>query len=1092
MRNARRARTLSVVIAVAIGAPLVVPAPAAAAPAAGFEDRRVASVPAPTALAFTPDGRLLIAGQHGRLWVHTEGDAEPSLVLDIENRVCHDRDQGLLSLTIGPTFATNGFVYVSYTSNKSGDCSDTATERRVNRVSRFTMAEDGSIDEASEHVLFDNIPAPDEGLHSNGDLAFGPDGYLYISLGDGSCDPRGDSGCQTRNDAARDLSLPLGKILRIAPDGSTPPDNPFVGPDSVPCRHTGTADEGSVCSEIYAYGLRNPFRMAFDPETGRLLINDVGYASWEEISVGAPGADYGWNGREGQCKNDVGGTMSVTDCGTEPPRMTNPILQYGRDDGCGSITGGAFVPGGVWPAAYDGDYLFSDLVCSKIFRLVEDGVPASRGDLTDVVGFPVDLAFGPLGDTQALYYATRIPEEVRVISYVGDENRAPVARATASRNAGKLPLSVNFDGSDSSDPDLDDLVYEWNFGDGSSPSSEPSPEHAYITPGTYTAELRVSDPEGASDAMSIRIDAGNEAPVADIEVPGNGARYRLGEPIALEGTAHDAEDGALPDDSLTWSVLLHHNAHTHAYLPETRVPGVGFVTPRHDDNSAASKIFLEVRLTATDEGGVSTTVTRDLHPVETTEITRGPSGTVPTDAADLEFIGKDYNATFRCSLDDTPMEPCSSPLRLEELSDGPHELEVRGADREGNLDPSSAKRSWIVDTTPPETILSSATGGVVSSREATFEFSAPGGDAVAFRCSVDGGLWAPCTSPVRLSALGESQHTFGVTALDAVGNVDKSPAGRSWIVDATPPETSISSGPEGTTPARRATFTLSASDKTDTSFLCALDGAPASPCTATPAYGELADGEHRLVVTARDAAGNVDPTPATRTWTIDSTAPAPPTMVIGGGRRFQTSETFPVEWSGPSATYDVEQVARPWNDAAFDWVTLLAGTTSTNQEIESEPGTTYCFHARALDPTGNASSWSDHGCTTAALDDDAFDGGSTGTWAQEENDKHYGRRALVSYKKGSSLRVPVGGALHAALVVERCPMCGAIAVFAEDGTSMTLVRRITLYRPSETPRALVPIKLPGDAGREQDLVVKVVSARRRVAVDGIALDRLDL
>jgi hypothetical protein len=328
--------------------------------------------------------------------------------------------------------------------------------------------------------------------------------------------------------------------------------------------------------------------------------------------------------------------------------------------------------------------------------------------------------------------------------------------------------------------------------------------------------------------------------------------------------------------------------------------------------------------------------------------------------------------------------------------------------------------------------------------------------------------------------------------VDAVGNVDKSPAGRSWTIDATPPETAISSGPEGTTPARRAVFTLTASDRTETTFTCSLDGAAMSGCGATPVYGELADGEHRLVVVARDAAGNVDPTPATRAWVVDATAPAPPTMVVGGGRRFQTSETFPVEWSGAGGAFDVDHVTRPWSETTFDWAALLTSTTATAHEVHAEPGRTYCYRARASDPTGNTSPWSDHGCTTTPLDDDVFDGRSAGPWSAEAGDGHLGGGALVSSTKGAALRVPAGGARHTALVVERCPGCGTIAVFAEDETSTTLVRRISLYRPSRVLRALVPIKLPGVAGREKDIVIKVVSARRRVVVDGIALDRLDL
>ena len=125
---------------------------------------------------------------------------------------------------------------------------------------------------------------------------------------------------------------------------------------------------GSTCQEIFAVGLRNPFRIAFDPNAAatRFFINDVGQNVWEEIDLGAKGADYGWNIREGHCQQ----TGIETDCGTpNPVGFTNPYYDYGHSTGCGSITGGAFVPNGVWPAAYTGAYLYGDYVCGAIYAL---------------------------------------------------------------------------------------------------------------------------------------------------------------------------------------------------------------------------------------------------------------------------------------------------------------------------------------------------------------------------------------------------------------------------------------------------------------------------------------------------------------------------------------------------------------------------------------------------------------------------------------------------------------------------------------------------------------------------------------------------
>ncbi|MCA1684212.1 MAG: hypothetical protein LC708_03700, partial [Actinobacteria bacterium] len=152
--------------------------------------------------------------------------------------------------------------------------------------------------------------------------------------------------------------------------------------------------------------MRNPFRMAFDPNAAGTVfhINDVGQGAWEEIDLGAAAADYGWNVREGHCA-----TGSIIDCGPPPVGMTNPILDYGRADGCTTITGGAFVPNGTWPPEYQGKYLFADFGCGKIFRLDPNGSGGfTRTDFATGLGSgsAVNLRFGPVNGGQALYYTT--------------------------------------------------------------------------------------------------------------------------------------------------------------------------------------------------------------------------------------------------------------------------------------------------------------------------------------------------------------------------------------------------------------------------------------------------------------------------------------------------------------------------------------------------------------------------------------------------------------------------------------------------------------------------------------------------------------
>ncbi len=224
----------------------------------------------------------------------------------------------MLGAAVDPSFASNGFVYLYYTRNKSGNC--------VNRVSRFTMS-GSTIAMATESVLVDEIPTP-SGNHNGGDLRFGKDGYLYVSVGDGACDYAG-GGCYGQNDASRDQNALIGKILRITSTGGIPPTNPFQGSGTARCNVMGQTTAGNKCQETFAWGFRNPFRIAFDPNTTatRFFVNDVGEGTWEEVDEGQAGADYGWNVREGPCANG-----STTNCGAPPAGMTNPVYAYSHDE----------------------------------------------------------------------------------------------------------------------------------------------------------------------------------------------------------------------------------------------------------------------------------------------------------------------------------------------------------------------------------------------------------------------------------------------------------------------------------------------------------------------------------------------------------------------------------------------------------------------------------------------------------------------------------------------------------------------------------------------------------------------------------------
>lgn len=604
---------------------------------AGFTDALVVAVPAPTAFDFHPDGRMFVATQPGQLYIVRNGVLVSTPALDLSAQVCNGSERGLLGIALDPAVQSNGFVYLFYTSPKGGGCEGNPPP--VNRVSRFTLTGD-TIAPTSELVLLDEMPSPN-GNHNGGDVQIGNDGNLYVSIGDGGCDYAG-GGCAGGNDAARDLHTLTGKILRITRTGDVPADNPFTGSGTARC-NAGSITPGTTCQEIFATGLRNPFRMAFDPNTPpgvtSFRINDVGQNTWEEIDVGLAGADYGWNEREGHCA-----TGSTSDCGTPPAGMTNPIHDYDHSTGCASITGGAFVPNGVWPSEFDGDYLFSDYVCGTIFRLEPDGSGGyvQTSFVTDLGrNSAVHLGFGPFGTgadaSQALYYTSYDGGgQVRRISN-GISNGLPVASFTATPPSGPSPLSVTFDGSASNDPENQPLSFEWAFGDGDTSATGPSVEHTYDTPGTFTATLvvRNADGDASSPASVVMVveSTGNTPPTPSIETPTQGSTYAVGEQVILTGEGTDAEDGDLAAEALSWQVLLHHvpvggTEHSHPLATGTG-DSLSFTFPSPEDLAATAGSWVEAILTATDSQGNAATVTRRIDPTRVSiTLATSPTGQV--------------------------------------------------------------------------------------------------------------------------------------------------------------------------------------------------------------------------------------------------------------------------------------------------------------------------------------------------------------------------------------------------------------------------------------------------------------------------------
>ena len=611
--------TLSVTVVTIVAVVLTsVPLPSArAAVPTGFTDQLVTFVPRPTAIAFTPDGRGVITTQTGTVRIlTTDGTLLSTPALSLGARVCTNNERGLLGVAVDPSFATNRFIYLYWTFSKFGVCPTTAGPTSpVNRLARYVLRADNTIAPASETLLLDNIPSP-TGWHNAGDLEFGKDGFLYVTIGEGG---------QGAN--ARNMALLSGKVLRITRAGGIPAGNPFTGTGSDPCGLDGRNADGRICREIYASGLRNPFRMAHNPNAPgvEVFVNDVGANHYEEVNRLAPGADYGWNLREGPC---VFG--QPTNCGPPPSGLTNPIYSYPHDDSmCNAITGGAFVPNGVWSSTYWNDYLYADYTCGTIFRLEPNGAGGfTRSSLVTGLGraSAVHLQFGPFQGTQALYYTVFGTQgQVRRLSFTSG-NVEPTARLTAAPTSGPAPLAVTLDGSGSFDPEGSGLTYLWDFGDGATATTtSPVRTHTYPA-GSFTASLRVRDTLGlVSSPATAFISAGNSPPTATIDRPREGIVWRVGGTVRLLGSATDAEDGALPASALTWTVLLHHDDHVHPLLLQTG-NDLTFTFPAPEDIPAAATSYVEVILEATDSGGLTSVVARDVLP-------RTVSVTLQTDPA---------------------------------------------------------------------------------------------------------------------------------------------------------------------------------------------------------------------------------------------------------------------------------------------------------------------------------------------------------------------------------------------------------------------------------------------------------------------------
>lgn len=331
--------------------------------------------------------------------------------------------------------------------------------------------------------------------------------------------------------------------------------------------------------------------------------------------------------------------------------------------------------------------------------------------------------------------------------------------------------------------------------------------------------------------------------------------------------------------------------------------------------------------------------TIDSVPPQTT-ITKAPPAADNSVVVDFEFVSNDDAASFDCSIDSADYAPCASGDAFGPLGDGAHSFAVRARDLAGNTDASPAVHAWAIDSSTPDTDILSGPNGSTSDTGATFTFVSPdAGSGATYQCNLDGASFVACSSPRSYAGLAEGMHAFQVRVRDSVGNLDPTPATRSWTVDLTPPDTSITAGPSGAVPMASASFTFEASEA-GVVYECAVDAGAWAACPNPTTLSGLAQGPHTISVRAVDLAGHVDASPAQRTWTVDT---VPPNSSITGGPSGTVSDpvaTFSLGSNEAGVTFQCSLDAAPFATCPTPY-TVTVGEGPHTLEV------------RAIDQAGN-------------------------------------------------------------------------------------------------------------------------------------------
>lgn len=603
----------------------------------------------PMALDVAEDGRVFFVERTGILRVFDPGTNLTSTAGELD--VITTNEDGLIGIALDPSFSQNGWIYLFHSP---------ADQEDVQHVSRFTMT-GNQLDLSSEDIIIEIPVQRDQCCHSGGAMMFDPDGNLYISTGDNTnpfesngytpIDERADRGPWDAQKSSANTQDLRGKILRITPQGD--------GTYTIPNGNLFT-DAQKGRPEIYIMGLRNPFRMSLDEKRGWLYWGDVGPdAGGDDTNRGPQGYDewnqareagnYGWpycvadnkayrdynfatstSGSLFNCAAPVNDSPNNTGAQNLPAAQPAWIwYPYSPSNEFPSITTGGGRTAMAGPVYYTDPLLESKTKLPDYFddtlfiyewarNWIHEVKLNDDGSILDIQPFlsdfeflrPIDMKLGPDGALYVIEWGTGFGgenEDSKVVRIeYAEGSRAPVIRASASPRAGLAPLTVQFDASDTFDPDPgENVAFAWDFdGDGNVDATDPAASFTYTENGSYTAVLTATDPLENSSSQRFQIIVGNSEPSIALTTPANGSFFDWGDTVSFTLSASDPEDGSTDDggincDDITLQWFIGHDDHTHPLEQAQGCEGT-FVASGEDHGDESDRLFYVIEASYSD------------------------------------------------------------------------------------------------------------------------------------------------------------------------------------------------------------------------------------------------------------------------------------------------------------------------------------------------------------------------------------------------------------------------------------------------------------------------------------------------------------